>query len=167
MTVLVASASKHGATHEIARAIAGVLEADGIPVVLVPLEAVETLFPYDAFVLGSAIYMGRWLRDARSFVEEHADLLATRPTWLFSSGPIGASANAGTADKFDDRWLLDTTHAREHRIFGGRLAKNDLGLRDRAITGALRVPEGDFRDWPEIGTWAAAIAAALNSQPVA
>lgn len=167
MTVLVTSASKHGATHEIAKAIADVFEADGIPVVLKPLDTVETLYPYDAFVIGSAIYMGHWLRDARNFVEEHADLIATRPTWLFSSGPIGASPNAGTADKFDDKWLLETTHARDHRIFGGRLAKNDLGFKDRAITGALRVPEGDFREWSEISTWATTIAAALVSQPVA
>jgi menaquinone-dependent protoporphyrinogen oxidase len=166
MTVLVAAASRHGATHEIARAIAEVLEADGIPVVLKPLDDVETVFPYDAFVIGSAIYMGHWLRDARHFVEEHADLIATRPTWLFSSGPIGASPIAGTADKFDDAWLLDTTHAREHCIFGGRLAKPDLGLGERAITGALRVPEGDFRDWSEISTWATTIAGALHAQPV-
>ncbi|MDX6475739.1 MAG: menaquinone-dependent protoporphyrinogen oxidase [Gaiellaceae bacterium] len=166
MTVLVASASKHGATHEIARAIADVLEAEGISTVLMPLDAVETLLPYDAFVLGSAIYMGRWLRDARHFVDTHADVLATHPTWLFSSGPVGAPPQGGRAEKFDDAWLLEATHAREHRVFAGRLVKRELGLGERALTGALRVPEGDFREWPEISTWATTIAGALYAQPV-
>ena len=167
MRVLVASASKHGSTHEIAQAIAEVLEADGISVVRMPLGDVDDLFAYDALVLGSAIYMGHWLRDARRFVEEHADLIVTRPTWLFSSGPIGVSAKAGTAEKFDDAWLLEATHAREHRVFAGRLAKDELGFGERAITAGLHVPEGDFRDWPEISTWATTIAAALDSLPVA
>jgi hypothetical protein len=30
---------------------------------------------------------------------------------------------------------------------------------------ALRVPEGDFRDWAEITGWAEAIAAALRARP--
>lgn len=44
---------------------------------------------YDAVVLGSAVYVGRWLEPARELVDAHAEELAARPTWLFSSGPIG------------------------------------------------------------------------------
>ena len=35
-------------------------------------------------VIGSAIYMGRWLKTAREFVSEHVALSAV-PVWLFSS----------------------------------------------------------------------------------
>jgi menaquinone-dependent protoporphyrinogen oxidase len=128
MTVLVASASKHGATREVAKTIAGVLEAEGLTVVVKDLEDVGTVFGYDAFVVGSAIYMGSWLRPARRFVEEHSDLICARPTWLFSSGPVGSPPHAGAPEAFDDAWLLDATHAREHRVFGGSLVKHDLGL---------------------------------------
>ena len=40
-------------------------------------------------VLGSAVYAGRWLEPAREYAATHAGGLRTRPTWLFSSGPIG------------------------------------------------------------------------------
>jgi menaquinone-dependent protoporphyrinogen oxidase len=51
-----------------------------------PVEQVGDLSGYTEVVLGSAVYVGRWLEPARRFVEEHADELAARPTWLFSSG---------------------------------------------------------------------------------
>jgi menaquinone-dependent protoporphyrinogen oxidase len=64
--------------------------------------------------------------------------------------------------------VLVASARREDRIFAGRLAKRELGLGERALTGcALRVPEGDFREWSEISTWATTIAGALNAQPVA
>jgi menaquinone-dependent protoporphyrinogen oxidase len=40
-------------------------------------------------VLGSAVYVGRWLEAGACFVEEQADELAARPVWLFSSGRPG------------------------------------------------------------------------------
>ena len=40
-------------------------------------------------MIGSAAYVGHWLGDATSFVKQHRALLAERPVWLFSSGPIG------------------------------------------------------------------------------
>ena len=165
LTVLVGAASKHGATYEIARAIGDVLEADGLAVVVKSLDDVVTLAPYDAFVLGSAIYAGRWLRDARHFVETHADVLAARPAWFFSSGPVGDAD--GRSETFDDAWLLEATGAREHRIFAGRIAKGDLGLAERTITRALHVPDGDDRDWAAISTWATMIVGALHARSVA
>ena len=88
MTVLVTAASRHGGTREIAEAIARELEAQGVSVELRELEEVSDLGRYDAVVLGSAVYLGRWLEPALRFVERHADELAERKTWLFSSGPI-------------------------------------------------------------------------------
>ena len=44
---------------------------------------------YDAFVIGGAAYMFHWLKDATAFVQRHRAVLATRPVWLFSSGPLG------------------------------------------------------------------------------
>jgi menaquinone-dependent protoporphyrinogen oxidase len=164
MTVLVAAASRHGATHEIAEAIGETLEALHIPVVLARIEDVDTVFPYDALVLGSAVYMGNWLRPARDFIEEHAQLIATRPTWLFSSGPIGSPPHSAPRDAIDVGGILETTLAREHHLFAGKLEKRDLGLGERALAGALRVPSGDFRRWDEVTAWATTIAQALQSK---
>ena len=65
MRVLVTSATKHGATGEIAQAIADTLRDQGLdPTVLEP-EQVDTVDGYDAVVLGSAVYAGHWLKPAR------------------------------------------------------------------------------------------------------
>ena len=163
MIVLVAAASRHGATHEIAVAIGETLEALHVPVEVARIEDVVTVFPYDAFVLGSAIYLGSWLRPARRFLDEHVELISTRPTWLFSSGPIGSPPHAATSDSFDVADIVETTHAREHHLFAGKLERRELGLTERALAGALRVPSGDFREWREVTAWATTIAQALQS----
>src|SRR3990170_4030735 len=89
MNVLVAAASRHGATLEIAQAIAATLERGNVKTEVMAPDAVESLSGYGAVVLGSAVYMGHWLDPAKRFVDRFASDLAIRPVWLFSSGPIG------------------------------------------------------------------------------
>ena len=80
--------------------------------------------------------------------------------WLFSSGPVGDPPKP-EEDPVDVADLLAATAAREHRIFAGKLVRKQLSFPERAIVSALRVPEGDFRDWTEIRQWAAGIADAV------
>ena len=127
------------------------------------MEDVDTVFPYDAYVLGSAVYMGGWLRGANHFLAEHGELISTRPTWLFSSGPIGRPPLEAAADSFDAVELVDLTRARDHRQLGGKLDKEHLSLRERMMAGLLRVPGGDYREWDAVTAWATAIARALTA----
>ncbi len=90
MQVLVAAASKHGSTSEMAEVIAAELTQAGLTVEVKPLEAVTELSGYDAVVLGSGVYVGRWLPQAAEFVRAHAASLGELPVWLFSSGPLGS-----------------------------------------------------------------------------
>lgn len=55
---------------------------------------------------------------------------------------------------------MQATHARDHRIFAGRLDASTLSLGERVAVRAVRAPEGDFRDWAAIRGWAREIAAA-------
>jgi menaquinone-dependent protoporphyrinogen oxidase len=162
MKVLVAVASKHGATEEIARAIGRWLERHELEVDVRKAEDVADLDPYGAVVLGSAVYMGRWLEPARAFAERHAADLATRPTWLFSSGPLGAppTPDPDKAVQIDE--LMALTRARDHRIFPGRLDRRLLSLPARAVVRTVHAPYGDFRDWAAIGDWADGIGDALE-----
>ncbi len=161
--VLVASASKHGSTEEIAEAIGDVLRAHGLEVEVRRMEDVYTVFPYDAYVLGSAVYVGGWMRRATRFLEEHGELIATRPTWLFSSGPVGDPPHATAQESFDAVDLVERTHARDHRQFGGKLDKGQLSLGERAAAGLMRVPAGDYREWDAITAWATAIGRTLTA----
>jgi menaquinone-dependent protoporphyrinogen oxidase len=46
-------------------------------------------------------------------------------------------------------------------VFAGKVVRKQLSFPEKAIVSALRVPEGDFRDWTEIRRWAAGIAYAM------
>ena len=161
MTVLVTAASKYGATGEIAQAIGEVFRERGWDAMVVPPEQVQGIDGFDAVVLGSAVYAGHWLKPARELVDRSRDALALRPVWLFSSGPIGDPPKP-EEDPVDVAEIMEATKARGHRVFAGKLVKKQLSFPDRAIAAALRVPEGDFRDWEEVRTWAGEIADALR-----
>jgi menaquinone-dependent protoporphyrinogen oxidase len=162
MRVLVSAASKYGATSEIAQAVADVLAAKGLEVTVVPPAQADAIEEFDAVVLGSAVYMGQWMKPAREFVERSAAALAARPVWLFSSGPVGEPATP--ADKpVDVAKILQATKARDHQIFTGKLVKKHLSFPDRAVASAIRAQEGDFRNWDDIRAWATSIASTLLS----
>ena len=161
MKVLVTAASRYGATEEIAEAIGEVLRERGLDATVGPAEA-AVVDGHDAVVLGSAVYAGHWLKPARELAERERDALAARPVWLFSSGPIGDPPKP-EEDPVDVAEIAAATGAREHRVFAGKLVRRRLGFADKAIAVALRVPEGDFRDWTEIRGWAGGIADALRA----
>jgi menaquinone-dependent protoporphyrinogen oxidase len=162
MKVLVAAASRHGSTSEIAEAIGDELRDRGLEADVKRADEVHDLAGYDAVVLGSAVYVGKWLDPARDLVEKRADELCTLPVWLFSSGPIGEPLRPAPEDAVDVAPLVSATRARGHRLFGGKLDKDRLGFGEKAVVLAFRAPEGDFRDWGEIRTWASEIAGELG-----
>lgn len=165
MRVLIVVASRHGATVEIGRAIAERLVHHGLAA-SVTEPAVADLDGADAVIVGSAVYAGSWVKDARRFVDDHAGELATVPVWLFSSGPLDdAEAEAVALDKVQD--LTDRTHAIGHHVFAGRLDRSELGLAERLIARMVDAPDGDFRDWADIAEWADQIAETLAAQPQA
>jgi len=139
MHVLVTAASKYGGTAGIAEAIGRDLEEYGLDVDVLPVEEVDDVSKYDSVVLGSGVYAGRWLKQARRFVDRHSGELATKPTWLFSSGPIGdpPKPTADAAVKLGS--TLEATGAREHRVFAGKLDKRRMTFADRAIVPNTRV----------------------------
>jgi menaquinone-dependent protoporphyrinogen oxidase len=161
--VLVAYASRHGATREIAEAVGERLTERGLPAEVRDVAEVEDLALYGTIVLGSAVYIGRWMRGARDFVEAHAADLRARSVWLFSSGPIGDPPKPEGDDAVGVDEVVAATGAVEHHLFSGRLDRGALGMRERMVVRAVGAPEGDFRDWAEVRTWADRIAGAAGS----
>ncbi len=174
MRVLVAYATRHGATQGIAERIAERLRVHGLDAEVRPAAEIRDADRYEAFVVGAAAYMFHWLGDATKFVERNRDLLAGRPTWLFSSGPLGTDL----VDK-EGRDVFETTIPKEfprlrgvirprgEKVFFG--ASNPdakpIGMAERFMqimpAGRDALPRGDFRDWPAIDAWADEIASAL------
>ena len=165
MRVLVTAASKHGSTAELARRLGQALDvelrarATESVVEVVAVDQVRALSGYDAAIIGSAVYVGHWLDAARQLAKNPS--LRSMPVWLFSSGPVGDPLKPAE-DPSDVATLMDATGAHGHRVFGGRLDRSDLGFAERAVVRALRVPEGDFRDWDAVTGWAADIAGILS-----
>lgn len=157
--VLVATASRHGSTDEIGRVIGEVLAGPGVTVSIQQLSDVDSLEPYDAYVLGSAIYVGRWLREAEAFVADHCEELTAKPTWLFSSGPI---VDGPDTSDFDPHELVELAGARDHCLVSGRLDSSELGIRERALVKLVRAKDGDHREWDTVVAWATAIGRSLN-----
>jgi len=160
MNAIVIVATKHGSTLGIGEAIAASLTKQGIDTDLKKIDEGFMLEHYDAVIIGSAVYAGHWLPEARRFIEYHGNALFNRPVWLFSSGPLGEDATGGISDKMVDT-LLEETGARGHHVFSGALDPNDLGAMSKLVTKIVHAPSGDFRDWDEITAWSESIAASL------
>jgi menaquinone-dependent protoporphyrinogen oxidase len=170
MNILVTAASRQGATIGIAEAIGRALRAHGLETTVAPPDELLDAAPYDAFVIGSAIYAGHWLEPATALVRRFAPTLPQRPVWLFSSGPVGEPSRKlvqkMTADPVELPQLLALTNAREHRIFAGKLTGNGLPGFQRLSLLVFRSMEGDWRDWAAIERWADEIADSLASTRV-
>ncbi len=162
MTVLVAYASKHGSTQGIAERITGKLRQMGKQAEARQVDTVKDLGSYEAFVIGSAIYYGSWMKEATEFVHRNQAALAGRPVWLFSVGPLGTEVKDAEQQPKEMAEFQETIKPRDHRVFFGALDHNRLSFTERMVVKAVRGPEGDFRDWQAIDAWAESIARDLG-----
>jgi menaquinone-dependent protoporphyrinogen oxidase len=164
--VLIAYASRSGATAEIAEWLAERLRGEEEALDVTVAEASDQLDPrgYDAVILGSALYEGRWMRSASRFARRHRHDLAHTWVWTFSTGPLDDSATKGevlithSADRASRRLL-----ARDHVTFGGRLAPDSRGWLAHAMVEGGH--SGDFRDRAQIDAYADQIAGDLSMLP--
>jgi menaquinone-dependent protoporphyrinogen oxidase len=166
---LISAASGHGSTAEIARVIGDTLVTNHIAVDIVPPAEVDSIEDYDAVILGSAVYAGRWLAQARDFAIRFHDELATRRVWLFSTGPVGDPSRkfvqSMEQDPADVTRIQRDIEVRGHQMFAGKLDPQALSLAQRASLLVFRGMDGDFRDWAAITQWADSIAADLAALP--
>ena len=164
--VLVAYATKHGATEEIAQRIGEVLGRAGLDADVLPAGSVGDLAPYAGVVLGSAVYVGAWRKEAAAFLKDNESTLAQLPMWIFSSGPTGE----GEPEELVNGWLLpdalqdivERIAPRDIILFHGKVVPEELGLSERLMVKMVKAPAGDFRDWDAIAAWAKGIADTLK-----
>jgi len=170
--VLVAYGTKFGSTAEIAEAIGTALRVAGLQVDVRRAREVRSLDPYRAVVLGSAVYMARWRRDAMRLLRRRRGELAQREVWLFSSGPVGE--DTGSPEQ-RERWtrpkrvqrLAGEIGAHEHVVFGGRVSDDAGGFMRKKMAKNTSPELRDRRDWDAIEDWAQKIAVALHEPSAA
>ena len=170
--ILVTYASKYGATKEIAEKIGEVLRQKGVQADVLPVDGIRDLNPYKAVILGSAVYIGKWHKEAAEFLQTHEKILAGRPVWLFSSGPTGEGDPVelvqGQRLPAALQSIADRIHPRDIAVFHGNINLDKINFIEKwAIKSVVKKPFGDFRDWDMIVTWTTTIADALkNAEPV-
>ncbi len=94
--------------------------------------------------------------------------LARIPTWLFSSGPVGAgtaTARPGRLPQPEDVAALAGEIGAHATTFGGRVDPDDGGF-DLQIMASAGLA-GDWRDFHRIRAWARAIAADVLARTAA
>ena len=156
---LVAYATKHGSTEEVARFIGDVLGRRGLRVDIVAARAArEAVDGYDLVILGGAIYSGRWHRDAQRFLKSHRDELLHVPVAVFGMGP------RDTTDEAFARVVSQLARALTRRDWLTPVATAVFG----GVDPPSRRPERrrDARDWTVIETWATSVALAGRQAPL-
>jgi menaquinone-dependent protoporphyrinogen oxidase len=149
--LLLAYATKHGSTQEVAESIAATLAASGHQVDVRSAADVRDLDGYDGVILGGALYMGRWHADAKAFMKRHHEALASLPVAVFAMGPLTLEekdvASARTQLDRALRPYRDVTPV-SVAIFGGVVDPAKLRFPFN------HMPETDARDWEAIREWA-------------
>jgi menaquinone-dependent protoporphyrinogen oxidase len=165
--ILVTYASKYGATREIAEKIGEVLRQAGLQAEVTPVDSIRDLTPYQAVILGSALYIGKWQKEAAAFLQANERMLAVRPVWLFSSGPTGEGDPVELVEGLRLPEALqpvaDRIKPRDIAVFHGYINLDKINFIEKwAIKSLVKKPFGDFRNWNAIAAWATSIAEVLK-----
>ena len=165
--ILVAYGTKYGATAEIAEKVGEVLRQAGLRAEVRSALGIGDLATYRSVVLGSAVYIGQWRKEAVELLQDNAALLASKPVWLFSSGPTGEGDPVALMKgwRFPEKLLpvAEQIGARDMAVFHGVLDPKKLSLPEKLIIKGIKAPMGDYRQWDAIAAWAAGIAESLKN----
>jgi menaquinone-dependent protoporphyrinogen oxidase len=167
MNVLLAYATAHGSTAEMAEKIGDVLRARGLNVVVAPIQDVQHLDGYDAFVFGSAVHAGTWLPELTTYLRKSLSTIGARPVYFWISC-IRVMEHDGLQHVMEFYMIpeiLNELNVRDKMAFAGKLDLDSVDWNERWTLAARYDGStwpnnfvGDFRDWKKIEDWANRIA---------
>lgn len=153
MRTYVITATKHGSTREIGTMIAQRLRERGHDAIEIDADEAGQLDDSSAVVLGSPIYMGKWLKSARTVLDSLASEAPSRPIFTFTVGPLGDPPKPIDAKPEEDVERFCAERAISDRTFSGKLDRSKIGRLERLAVKAVKAPDGDYRDWAAIAAW--------------
>jgi len=158
--ILVAYASKAGATKTVAEAMGQELGREGASVDVVSVQDVKDMRGYDAVVVGSGIRAGNVYGDAVKFLSAHSAVLAGKPVAYFivcATMQAPTDENRRTVMGYVDHWKKRVPQIEpiDVGLFAGAIDYGKIGLVPRTVLKLMKAGEGDWRDWDAIRTWAA------------
>ena len=169
LNILIAHASRRGATAEAAETVAAVLREQGMDVVVTPARKIRSVNGFDAVVLGTAIRAEKPLADAVRFVSRFNQTLSTVPTALFVLCLTLVRDTPENRDKVNG-WIAGLVAGMRPvtvGLFAGAAEKDRMGfLLGRFMEKILaneNIELGDYRDWDMIRQWAGALPEALET----
>jgi menaquinone-dependent protoporphyrinogen oxidase len=157
--ILIAYASKYGSTGGVADAIGKELCARGVSADVALIKNVKNIGSYQGVVVGSAIYMGKWMSEAMDFVKKNKDVLRRMPVAYFLvcmtlSKPTEKNRTEVLA--YMDPILKEAPELKPVGLgtFAGAMHYENLSWIYKKILKSKGTPEGDYRDWNAIRAWA-------------
>jgi len=162
MKILVAYASAHGSTREVAHFIGRVLYTYGAEVTVANAADVQSVEGYDVYVLGSAIHGGLWLQEIFTLFDRFEKQLAEKPMYFWVTC-IRALENDGREHAlkyYFDPKTLDAFDVRGKAVFTGQLDTKTITRQEQwylvaNYDGKLDAGDirQDYRDWQAIAAW--------------
>ena len=166
--MLIAYGTRCGSTTGVAEAIGQVLSMAGAAVDVRLVKDVNDLSPYQGVIVGSAIRMGKWLPEAVEFLKAHQDTLNRVPVAYFAVCMTMKDDTAENRRKV--LGYLDPVRKQFPKVkpvdiglFAGAVDYKKLSFAYSLILKVKGTPEGDFRNWEAIRTWATGVGPALRA----
>jgi menaquinone-dependent protoporphyrinogen oxidase len=175
MKILMAYATAHGSTGEVAEFIARTLRTYNVDVDVKNVTDLASLPEYDAYILGSAIHGSMWLREMSVFARHNQNQLARKPAyfWVTCIRALEDDGREYAKQYYFDPEILKTIQVRDTAVFTGKLRTDAIS---RAEVWYLAshydghqtpgIINDDFRNWQEIAAWANGVAKDLGLKPV-
>ncbi len=163
MKVLVAYASGHGSTAEVAQFIGERLKEYDFDVTISAVDAVQSAAGYDAYVIGSPIYGGMWLTEFSQFLERFETELASKPLymWMMCIRILEKDGLEYAQQEYIYQPIVKKLGTREVQFFAGKLNLDKIDWEERWTLAARYEGEvlpgtrnDDYRDWNAIRIWA-------------
>jgi menaquinone-dependent protoporphyrinogen oxidase len=173
MRILVAYATKHGSTAEVADFIGQVFHEHDLDTSVMAVDQVQSVEGYDAFVIGSPVYGSMWLTEISQFLQRFETDLSKKPVyfWMNCIRVLEPEGREQALAEYIHKPTMEKIGVRDIGVFGGKLKLDEIDWNERWTLSARYEGESlpgsrndDYRDWNAIREWTKQIRQQLTGE---